>query len=82
MFILDRYARVTDPLPAAAAELILRTNAEDNVACLSTPSPASSATILDDSGRPVFAESIAVQLHFLACSTRIAEGSYYLHPRK
>ncbi|RYP06294.1 hypothetical protein DL765_009565 [Monosporascus sp. GIB2] len=56
------YGCVTDPLPAAAAELILRSNAEDNVACLSTPYPPAYSTILDRSGRQVYAEGTAKTL--------------------
>lgn len=76
------YGIVTDPVPAAAVKLILRSNTEDNVACLSRPDPAALSTILNHSGRLVSAEGTAMLLHFLASSTRIAEGAYYLHPRK
>ncbi|RYP45967.1 hypothetical protein DL768_007749 [Monosporascus sp. mg162] len=70
----DLSGHVTDPLPAAAAELILRSNAEANVACLSEPHPAAISMILDRSGRLVYAEDTAVLLHFLGYSTRIAEA--------
>lgn len=65
----DVYEYVTDPIPAAAAELILRSNAEDNVAWLST------------TGLPAGPSDPRALLPFLAWSTEIAEGSYYLHPR-
>ena len=80
MFDSIYYGIVTDPIPAAAAELILRSNTEDNVACLSEPAPAAYSMILNHSGRLVSAEGTAVLLHFLASSTRIAKGAYYLHP--
>ncbi|KAH7141998.1 hypothetical protein EDB81DRAFT_899466 [Dactylonectria macrodidyma] len=82
MFRLDSYVFVTDPLPAAAAELILRSNSEANVACLSKPHPVALSTTLDLSGHPVITEGTVALLHFLASSTRIAEVEYLVrnHP--
>jgi hypothetical protein len=77
------YGQVTHPLFANAADLILRSNAESNVACLSEPDSAAYVRIVvDRSGRVIDANDIAVLLHFLGSSTGIADGSYYQQSRR
>ncbi|KAM3451214.1 hypothetical protein MY3296_005470 [Beauveria thailandica] len=74
MFGSTTYGTASHPLPAASAELLLRSNTEDNVACLSRPPPAAYTMIPDQSGRIVDTQSPAVQLYFLSCSANLAEA--------
>ncbi|OAA44723.1 Ankyrin repeat-containing domain protein [Beauveria brongniartii RCEF 3172] len=74
MFGSTTYGSASDPLPAASAELLLQSNTEDNVACLSCPPPAAYTVIRNQSGRIVDTQSPAVQLYFLSCSANIAEA--------
>lgn len=82
MFNTYSYGHVTDALPAAVAELILRSNGEGNVACLSKPITPYRSMILDRSGRETEAYGPQLVLHFLSCSSRVAEGLYYMCPPK
>ncbi|KAK3297421.1 uncharacterized protein B0H64DRAFT_392114 [Chaetomium fimeti] len=74
LFLSTGYSRLTDPWIADAANLILRSNAEDNLACLSNPHPAAYVMIVNRLGRRVGARDIAAILYFLAFSTEIAKA--------
>ncbi|KAK7227351.1 hypothetical protein V2G26_015354 [Clonostachys chloroleuca] len=75
MFSFHYYAAITDPTYSAVTELILRSNPEGDVVCMSKrPNLPSPATILDRSGREYHAESFVLLLHFLSSSTRLAEA--------
>ncbi|VUC33350.1 unnamed protein product [Clonostachys rosea] len=75
MYSIYNYAAVTDPLYSAVTDLVLRSNTEDNVVCMSgQPFPMGPARIIDRSGREIDAEPVVVALHFLSSSTRVAEA--------
>jgi hypothetical protein len=82
MFTSTTYGSVADPLAVTSAKMILQSNTEENVACLSCPSPPAYTMIPGLSGRMIHTQGPAVILYFLACSANIAEGSYYRYPRK
>ncbi|OIW33499.1 hypothetical protein CONLIGDRAFT_180622 [Coniochaeta ligniaria NRRL 30616] len=63
------YNIIAAPLPAAAAELILRQDAEGNLACLSTPGPASHWSYV-----PRLTNRPQMHLDLVSCSSRVAEA--------
>ncbi|KAM3504735.1 hypothetical protein MY11210_008237 [Beauveria gryllotalpidicola] len=74
MFGPARYIHISDPLPAASAELLLRSNTEGDVACLSCPGPVLYTSIRKQSGEFFQTQSPGIKLFFLACSAEIAEA--------
>ena len=74
MFQHHAYSTVADPLPSAAAELILQSDAEAKVACLSGP-PLVVLPILyfRSYSKSFLPTPVAIQ-HFLSCSVAIAKG--------
>jgi hypothetical protein len=75
MFRFQLYSTIADPLPSAAAELIVQSDAEAKVACLSKPSQAMFSSYLHHrSLGEIFAPGPVVMLHFLSCSAAIAKG--------
>ncbi|EXK81754.1 hypothetical protein FOQG_13826 [Fusarium oxysporum f. sp. raphani 54005] len=76
LFSSDSYTSVTHPVPAASADLILRSNTEDALAHRSYPDDAPYSTIYLESGQETLVLSIEVLLDFLSCSTKIAQGLF------
>lgn len=74
MFTSTTYGSVADPLAVTSAKMILQSNTEENVACLSCPSPPAYTMIPGLSGRMIHTQGPAVILYFLACSANIAEA--------
>ncbi|SPJ91981.1 uncharacterized protein FTOL_13635 [Fusarium torulosum] len=74
MFSPLTYGSVTDPLPTTSGEMILRSNTEDSVACLSDLDPLAYRTIPCPSGRMIYGQSQAIILYFLGCSAKLAEA--------
>ena len=75
MFRSQSYSTITDPLPSAAAELILASDAEAKVACLSEPPLVvfSSFLYYESFGETLMPTPVVIQ-HFLSCSVAIAKG--------
>ena len=77
MFQSHSYSTVADLLPSAAAELILQSDAEAKVVCLSKPLldlfQISSPFFYRSFGKTFRPTPVVVQ-HFLSCSVAIAKG--------
>ncbi|KAK2758044.1 hypothetical protein FQN54_004450 [Arachnomyces sp. PD_36] len=73
MFETLSYCEVTNTRYGAAADLILRSNIEDNVLHLKNPFPPLE-TVIVDSARQMSAKGTVAVFHFLARSTKIAEA--------
>ncbi|EJP69640.1 uncharacterized protein BBA_01605 [Beauveria bassiana ARSEF 2860] len=82
MLTPSTYGITSDPLLAAAAELLLRSNTENKVACLSRPELLAYTRVRNRSGQSVLERSHAVILSFLAGSAKLAEVELLLrkHP--
>ncbi|KAF5677091.1 ankyrin repeat-containing protein [Fusarium circinatum] len=68
------YGRVSYPVPAACADLILQANVEDALAHQSRAQSPRRRRIPDGSGREIEASGIAVLLYFMSCSTQVARA--------
>ncbi|KAF5713071.1 ankyrin repeat-containing protein [Fusarium mundagurra] len=74
MFGLYSYGSVAHPVPTAAADLILQSNTDGAAVSEFVTSLTLGWKLANVAGQVIWAPSAEVQLHFLSCSTRIADG--------
>lgn len=72
-----RFGGIVDPLPIAAAQLIIESDTDSKVAFLEEPSSLMYVASWEVRGR-IYPTRIENHLGFLASSTQIAEGTCYI----
>lgn len=76
MFALESYGSVTYPVPAAAVDLILRSNTDSAAVNRRDPNYSLGTEIVTASGKVIWQSKREFLHHFLSSSTRIADGLY------